>query len=228
MNTWRWLLVPILSCLVTTAVAAAAPGTDDAQAREQPGPQERTAPLDRWLERLRLSHPEEHERLVRLRRENHEAFGQEMRQRAREERIRRALDPHPELQAAFNRLTPEEQDRVMMRLGRGSRGPRTRLPRGVTENLDQLQAIEQAVDALLDACLQAPAGEERDRLTEALRNEVARLYDHRTAAHAEVLAQMKQHLEEVRGQLKERGAHRESWIQQRMEALLAPSQGDDS
>ena len=149
--------------------------------------------VERWLDRLAEENPDEHARLQELRRENPEAFRDELRGRLRKLRQHRAgMLPFDRDDDSFRHKRPHEP-------GRCPWSPE--------------------LDALASGYREETDPQARDRIRGELKNHLAQLFDARSAGQRQQIEEIRQHLEHLRELLDAREARRQRIIENWLRAI---------
>jgi hypothetical protein len=221
-------------------------GKGDAQVRPPGAWTEGARPVDRLLEYVKKNHPEEYERLTTLRRENPEAFQQELRRQFEEVSARfREQGPDPRRTNAWRRAEAGTGPRPATPDGAEPRRPAApsapaegdgRRPQAApaadrTERSAPRTAGKQApfgaamaeqmerVKGLVDEYHRAK-GEARDQIRRRIREQIRQTYELRERDRANRIRQMEEELAHLKKEIEERRSLRDQIIDRKVDELL--------
>lgn len=176
--------------------------------------------VQRLMERLQHSDPNEYQRLQQLQQENPEAFRDELLSRLKRERLERLRQDFPQIAAALENLGQRERDWLLNRLQEGEPGPGPGGGRGLRQAFSpEMQQAEQKTLRLAEAYRQATAAEEQDRLRGELQASLATSFDLREKARTEEIRLIEERLGKLRESVATRREHRDEIIQRRLREL---------
>ncbi len=211
MNARIAKLLLIALSTATLAWAQLPPGDKPPHERRPmpPGPGQ-PPPIELFFEMMRQRNPEEFERLRRLRETDPAAFRAELAERIQRERGRRGVDGGP----LGRRGIPPYDERE------ARRAPPARGDGDVLHiRTPELDKMESKTRELARAFREAKSEDERSKMKEELRGEIARLFDLRERLRRERVEQMRERLEKVEQLLADRAAHREAIIERRLNEM---------
>ncbi len=217
----------------------------DAPARPSGAWTEGARPVDRLLEYVRRNHPEDYERLSTLRRENPEAFQQELRRRFEEASNRfREQGPDPRRTNAWRRAEGGPGPRPMVPDGLEARRPappahaegdgRKAQPGSAAERTEKapprtagkhapfgsaMAEQMERVKGLVDEYHRAK-GEARDPIRRRIREQIGQAYELRERDRANRIRQMEEELARLKKEIEERRGLREQIIDRKVDELL--------
>ncbi len=175
------------------------------------------SPVDRWLEHVRESNPEEYRRLTELKTGDPEAFRRELRDRLRKKRAMNMLEGRPHLAEAIRGLPPEEQswlaDRILDRPGRGP-GP------GDPETQQALKEHYRSVRTGMQTYRAAETPEEKDAARGEIRTTLSEIFDLKEEQRRERIAQAEELLQRLKREFDDLANDRDEVIDRELEELL--------
>ena len=178
--------------------------------------------LDQLMGHLRENDPEAFEELQRLREEDPRAFRRHLKGRRdnlRREQFMTSLREFPDLHEAFEKMTPEERERLGDQLRNGIEGRRRRM-----ENRPDpvVQELERKLRGLAQAYTEAPE-ESRGAAKAEIRETLEKMFDAREVQRSNQVKQAEKRLEKLKSALESRTANRDQIIERR---VLELTEGD--
>lgn len=176
--------------------------------------------VERWLETVKESDPDEYQRLTELRDENPAAFRVETRQRLHDARLmRRMREDHPDLHERLTAMPREERDRMRQALRSAYMDDPMRSARHRrTMHLDMRR--NETVRALIERWRIAETPEEQEEVRSELRAHLGDVFDQHTEEQEEDIRRAEEQLERLRQIHAERQGKRDDWIDRVMEHVL--------
>ncbi len=228
----------LLACAAIASLASSAPAVESGAADAGPGTSVQgdtgastntvrpwAQGVERWMNYLRTSRPEEYGQLTRLREENPEAFRAEVRERMQQLRTN-----------AESRNPAREPDRVVEnRAARADRGERrVAVPPGAAApqgDAARPKPAKPPVDPaterhlaelrrLAEAYRKADSDEARRTIEAQIRAQVAEAHDKRERARADRIAQLENEIARMRTEMDKRVANRDRIIARRVDEVL--------
>ncbi|MBP7830516.1 MAG: hypothetical protein KA248_11415 [Kiritimatiellae bacterium] len=182
-----------------------------------PPPPAEGRPVDRWMERLERRNPEEYRRYQDMRHRDPEGFRRELAGRLGRERLQKALQAHPRLQAFLESLPEEERADILLALGRALR------PEGPPPPHDEgpVQAGQGEIAKLAREFRTASDPAQREQIRADLKARLGELFDAREQRRREHIQRIQAEMTRLQGMLESRRASREEIIERRLQELTA-------
>ena len=196
------------------------------------GPRQPGAPMimmvERWMQRLSETNPEEFARLDALRRDDPMAFRAELEKKLVSERQKFLEHQRPAVAEALKNMSPEDRAWLLARIGGdglqhpgrppkdGPSGPGPKKDPAIDEAELRLRENVKAYRAATDEAA-------KTTVRETIRADLDKLFDLRAKARRDELTRMESQVVEMRAKLDERDKNRDKIIERRLTELL----GDD-
>lgn len=175
--------------------------------------------VDRWMNRLEKRNPDEFRRYQDMRLRDPEGFRRELAGRLGRERLQKAVQAHPRLQAFLESLPEQERVEILISLGRALRpeGPPPPDEGPIETGQGEIARLAREFQTTTD-----PA--QRERIRADLKARLGALFDAREQRRTEHIQRIQAELARLQGMLESRRGNRDEIIERRLQELT----GDES
>lgn len=213
------LCITLLVSLFAAAPLSPCHGEMPQEARdEEPA---RRSPLHRWIRELKETHPEDHERLERLRISDPTAFRVEARRVLHRQFLLRLEAERPSIYEAYQQLDPEDQEWLTHLVAR-SVAFYLRVVDPYERDLDSGPNEQEQFSDLIHRHRHTVDVAEREILHEELRARFSEQYDRRLLARRRQLVDAERKLAEIRENLERGRREKDAYIDARINLWLNP------
>ncbi|MEM7391361.1 MAG: hypothetical protein AAF492_03355 [Verrucomicrobiota bacterium] len=174
--------------------------------------------LEKWMKQIQANDPDFFQKMQAMREKDPREFYKALRERLTKHRFEHLMKHDPELKEAVDQIPPKARKKIMSMLSKSGGPPFMGPPRGSPEKGSAEQ--EERSKQLARDYREASTDEDRQRLRDALKQEIVAVYDARREERLKALRRMEEEISRIKASIEDRDQHRDDIIQQRLEQLL--------